>query len=74
MSHLMETIRHALGLAPRGLPPMSDEQSAIARQQDQIRGRLKKRQDAIDLSQRSVDIQVDVLRRDKANERRRARQ
>jgi hypothetical protein len=66
----MDAIRHALGLKASAPPPMSDEQAKVAEQQRRIRDRLKTRQDAITLSQQAVDLQIDVLRRDQADERR----
>lgn len=59
MPSLMETIRHALGLKPPTPPTMTKEQSAVAERQRRIRQR-----------QTAIDLQVEVLRADRADERR----
>jgi len=58
VSNLMEAIRHALGLKASEPPPLSDEQSRVA---ERLR-RIKRRQE-------SIDLQVEVLRADRADAR-----
>ena len=72
MASLMELVRQVLGLEPPAPHPMSEEQSALAAEQADIQDRLTARQRAIELSRRSVDLQIEVLRADRARERRRA--
>jgi len=55
----MDAIRHALGLTPPAPPSMTDEQAALARRLNRIA-----------LRQRSIDIQVVVLRADTHDVRR----
>lgn len=53
MASLMARIRQALGMRPATPPQMTDEQERVAARLDRIAMR-----------QRSIDIQVDVLRAD----------
>lgn len=58
MADLMEAIRHMLGLKASEPPPMSDEQTRVA---ERLR-RIKRRQE-------SIDLQVEILRADRADAR-----
>ena len=69
----MHAIRHALGLDQSAPPPMTDEQSKLAAEQGRLEARIKKQKAALEHGQRSVDLQLQVLRADAAERRKRAR-